>query len=132
MAHLKKVKFIYGYCLKNDQVLNISEYDNVIFDDGALYKNNGKIIIESVMFRGVDKYHILNKKVTTDLNFDNRNIISKNCIWIGHIPDHFGHFIINLASTLWSINNFPDDYMIAYSGVNVEDILKKRIHGRNI
>ncbi|EHH68835.1 glycosyltransferase 61 family protein [Gluconobacter morbifer] len=121
---LKKVKSIYGYCIKNNEILGISSYRYVISDGGSLYKENGQIIIESASFRGADKYDIIHSNITTNLDFEKGKIIENDCIWIGHIPNHFGHFVLSLVSRLWCVDSFPNNMTIAYCGESIEYISK--------
>lgn len=126
MSSLSEVKIIYGYCLKMDNNLSSNIYYNSICFCSSLYQENNQIILDSAQFRGVDEYQLIHSPITNELDSEKGNFRSGNYIWLGHIPDHFGHFILSLISRLWAIYSYPNNFRLAYCGKNFEEILKTR------
>ncbi|MBS1078950.1 DUF563 domain-containing protein [Gluconobacter kondonii] len=126
MSSLSEVKIIYGYCIKNDNNLSSNIHYNSMCFCGSLYQQNNQIILDSAQFRGVDEYQLIHSPITTELNFEKGNFRSGNYIWLGHIPDHFGHFILSLISRLWAVYSYPNHFRLAYCGKNFDEILKTR------
>ena len=131
------IKLIQKRCENKIKIINslpsVKEYQNVIYIphkqyvnspkfEGFLYEFSGEIIETSRIIRGSN---ILGKEKIE--NFDNLNIVDKRLLYLGHIIDHYGHFLLESLSRLWYLSEFSNidqefDYFLIHLNCKKLDI----------
>ena len=95
----------------------------------GIYDFGRKLITQSVYFRGPDVREVAPPiAMLHDYNSIQAYAEDDEYIYIGHIHDHYGHFILSTVSRLWHKIFLETDLKIIYSSTtNFEDQLNKPI-----
>ncbi len=87
--------------------------ENAMVIGWALYDERRLLVTDSAFAReGIESGRrgltTIGAHTTTDRNIRaGRRLAEEDSVWIGHLHEHFGHFLISTLSRLWSLQDLP-------------------------